>query len=158
MYNAPSVAYPVGRCSFQQGLFVALSVTAMSVMVAWATYQPLAWPWYLACLAVCAGCVGGWRALQTRGVLQWNGQTWVLWLPSVQAVHPYEGGVVRVAFDAQQVLLLQWTPSPDEQDGDITGRTFGVSVRSVWLWLAKENAPDQWQDFRRAVHAGTPVF
>ena len=155
MYNAPSVAYPVGRCAFQRWVFAALLVVAVGVMGAWAVYQPLAWAWYAAWLAVCWGCVGGWRALQVHGVLQWQGEAWVFWRQSTHAVNPWRGGVVRLAFDAQRVLLLQWTPTPDE-NAPVT--FLGVPRRTEWLWLAKHNAPHQWQDLRRAVHAQTSVF
>lgn len=158
MYNAPSVAYPVGRCAFQRWVYVALLVATMAVMGAWAAYQPLAWPWYTAWLAVCLGGLGGWRALQVQGVLQWQGEAWVFWRQSTHAVNPWQGGVVRLAFDAQRVLLLQWTPTHDEQGDNSTTATLGVPRRPEWLWLAKDNAPHYWQDLRRAVYAQTSVF
>lgn len=157
MYNAPSVAYPVGRCAFQRQVFAACMVLAVGVLVAWATLQPLTGLWYGSVCATLAGGVGGWRAIHVAGVLQWQGEAWVFWRPSAQAVNPWQGGVVRLAFDAQRVLLLQWTPTLDETD-NATQSVLGVPRRSEWLWLAKDNAPDHWQDVRRAVHAQTTVF
>jgi hypothetical protein len=158
VYNAPSVTYPVGRCAFQRWLWAGLLVIGVTVMLAWALYQPLTWSWYMAWLPLCAGCVGGWRAWQVHGVLQWQGETWVLWLKSSHAQNPWHGGELRLALDAQRVLLLQWTPTPDAQDGGLLTSDARVPRRTKWLWLAKENAPHLWQDLRRAVHAKSPVF
>ncbi|MEY4317204.1 MAG: hypothetical protein RI902_1012 [Pseudomonadota bacterium] len=153
MYNAPSVAYPVGRCAFQRWVFVGLFLASLCVMAAWAAYQPLTWFWYAAWLPVALGCVGAWRAMQAHGVLQWQGETWVLWLKSSHDNNPWQGGALRLAFDAQRVLLLQWTPSFDEEADATTTTSRGVSRRSEWVWLSKDNAPEHWQDLRRAVHA-----
>ena len=153
MYNAPSVAYPVGRCAFQRWVFVGLFLASLCVMAAWAAYQPLTWFWYAAWLPVALGCVGAWRAMQVHGVLQWQGETWMLWLKSSHDTNPWQGGALRVAFDAQKVLLLQWTPSLDEQDENLTTTTHRVPRRSEWIWLSKDNVPERWQDLRRAVHA-----
>jgi hypothetical protein len=153
MYNAPSVAYPVGRCAFQRWVFVGLCLASLCVMAAWAVYQPLTWFWYAAWLPLALGCVGAWRAMLVHGVLQWQGETWVLWLKSSHDTNPWQGGALRVAFDAQRVLLLQWTPSFDEEADATTTTSRGVSRRSEWVWLSKDNAPEHWQDLRRAVHA-----
>ena len=153
MYNAPSVAYPVGRCAFQRWVFVGLLLASLSVMAGWAFYQPLTWFWYMAWLPVALGCIGAWRAMQVHGVLQWQGETWVLWLKSSHDTNPWQGGTLRVAFDAQKVLLLQWTPSFDEHVVNSTKAGQRVSRCSEWVWLSKDNAPAHWQDLRRAVHA-----
>jgi hypothetical protein len=122
-------------------------------MVAWAVDQPLTWFWVAAWLPVVLGSVGAWQAMQVHGVLQWQGETWVLWLKSSHDTNPWQGGALRVAFDAQRVLLLQWTPSFDEQVDTTTKADPGVPRRSEWIWLSKDNAPEHWQDLRRAVHA-----
>lgn len=158
MYNAPSVAFPVGRCAFQRWVYAALLVAAVGVMAAWAAYQPVRWLWFTAGLAVSVGAVRGWQAMRVQGILQWQGESWVFWSQSSHAVNPWQGGVVRLALDAQQVLLLRWTPTPDEHGDRATAPFFWVSRRSEWLWLAKDNAPHHWQDLRRAVFAQTSVF
>ena len=157
MYNAPSVAYPVGRCAFQRWVFVCLFSLAVMVMVAWAAYQPMTWWWYAAWLPVALGSMGAWRAMQAQGVLQWQGEAWVLWLTSEHESNPWQGGVLRLVLDAQRVLLLQWTPSFDQQGETSPKQELGLSRRSEWIWLAKENAPHHWQDLRRAVYAQTSV-
>ena len=156
MYNAPSVAYPVGRCAFQRWLLVGVLGLSLATMTAWAIAQPLSAAWWLAWLPLCLGCFGAWQAMRMRGVLQWMGHSWVLWQPSSHAHNPWQGGTLRLAFDAQQALLLYWMPSLERDEQPATAASW-LTRRGAWLWLDKDNAPQLWQELRRAVHAQASV-
>ena len=153
MYNAPSVAYPVGRCAFQRYLWAGLFGGVMVVMTAWALNQALSVWWFLSWLPVALGALDARRALQARGLLLWQGQFWCLGSEASDKPQPWQTGRVRLAWDLQWVLLLHWTPTSDE-DAPATPMCARVlSRRSQWLWLAQENAPERWLEVRRAVHA-----
>ena len=143
MHNAPSVAYPVGRCAFQRQLYVFFTCVASAVWLAWALSQePGAALWFGACALAAAG-VGGWRALRPTDVtLIWDGQVWCLHSASNQVDDQW--GVVEVCWDVQKALLLKWQPSSD---------TLSASMR--WLWLGQTRLPAQWQEVRRALYART---
>jgi hypothetical protein len=137
MHNAPSVAYPVGRCAFQRQVYAVLCAISAALLMAWAIVQPMGWIWWLA-----AGCwflavlLGGHAFGRRQGTLSWTGQVWCL-----HGVSASEDalGEVSVCIDVQEALLLKWTPLSDG------------AVR--WLWVGAENSPHLWQDLRRAVFA-----
>ncbi len=141
MHNAPSVAYPVGRCAFQRWVFAVICVISGAVLVAWAWMQPLSWVWGLAvvtwCIAVVTGLHACWRSM---GTLSWTGQVWC-WHGSSEGSDDALGEV-RVAIDVQGALLLEWTPLSADKP-----------FATRWLWLGAENVPKLWQDLRRAVFA-----
>ena len=145
MHNAPSVAYPVGRCAFQRWVFAGLCVTSVAVLLAWAWMQALSWLWGLAaagwCVAVVVGAHASWRSM---GTLSWTGQVWC-WHGSAAASDDALGEV-HVALDVQGGLLLEWTPLSADKP-----------FATRWLWLGAENAPKLWQDLRRAVFATAQV-
>ena len=141
MHNAPSVAYPVGRCAFQRQLYTFFTCAASAAWLAWALSQgPSAALWLGACCLLMAS-VAGWRALRpTDLTLAWDGQVWCLHSASQQVADQL--GAVHVCWDVQKALLLKWQPSSD---------TLGASMR--WLWLGHARSPAHWQDVRRAVYA-----
>jgi hypothetical protein len=141
MHNAPSVAYPVGRCAFERQLYAFFACVASAVWLAWALLQsPTVALWLGACCLVTAS-VAGWPALRSMdATLVWDGQGWCLHSTPHQETDQL--GKVHVCWDVQKALLLKWQPSSD---------TLGASTR--WLWLGQERSPAHWQDVRRAVYA-----
>ncbi len=141
MHNAPSVAYPVGRCAFQRWVFAVICVTSGAVLIAWAWMQPLSWVWGLAVVTWCIAVVTGLHACRrSMGTLSWTGQV-CCWHGSSEGSDDALGEV-RVAIDVQGALLLEWTPLSADKP-----------FATRWLWLGAENVPKLWQDLRRAVFA-----
>ena len=141
MYNAPSVAYPVGRCAFAKGLLGLLSLLTASVLILWAWQQSVTWAW---CLALGLGLlfVGwGWRCVYSTGAaLVWDGQVWCLLAHDGMSVQL--GCPVCVTLDMQHTLLLQLLPSSASP----------VSM-SRWLWFSHSADPVNWQNLRRALYS-----
>ncbi|WP_310626046.1 hypothetical protein [Limnohabitans sp.] len=139
MHNAPSVSYPVGRCAFQRTCFAGLLLGACLVLGVWLSQQTLGGAMILGVLCALVASVWGWKSLQHRGTLSWNGQVWCL--------HDRGGdledalGVLQVALDVQQALLLRWQPTSDT-----------LHAKPIWLWFGAEHARGRWQDLRRAVY------
>ena len=139
MHNAPSVSYPVGRCAFQRGCFACLLFCACSVLGAWLALQPLQSTMVLSAVCVWVASLRGWKSLQDIGTLSWDGQVWCLHDRGGQRED--ELGVLQVALDVQQALLLRWQPTSDT-----------LHAKPVWLWLGAEQARERWQDLRCAVY------
>ena len=141
MYNAPSVAYPVGRCAFAKGLLGVLVLWMVAALSLWAWQQSVTWPW---CVALASGlvCLGwGWRCVFSTGVsLVWDGQVWCLLERG--GVNLQLGTPVCVALDMQHTLLLQWLPA--SASSVAMGR---------WLWLSHSTDPVNWQNLRRALYS-----
>lgn len=141
MYNAPSVAYPVGRCAFAKGLLGLLGLWMAGVLVLWAWHQSVSWTW---CLAFVLGMVfvaWGWRCVFSAGAsLVWDGQVWCVL--DRDGVNLQLGTPVCVALDLQHTLLLQWLPSPARS-----------LLKSRWLWLSHSADPTNWQNLRRALYS-----
>lgn len=156
MYNAPSVSYPVGHCAFQRRLWLMLLSISALVCLAWARHQPLTWVWGASLWVVLVAAVVGWRSLHAGGTLQWDGTSWLMWRYSPEGGAQVQGGEVRKVLDTQQVLLLQWLPSPEMPDAKTAKPRWGVPRRAQWLWLAQDNAPLAWHDLRRALYAQLP--
>ena len=145
MDNAPSVAYPVGRCAFQRwvwGLWVMLTTVVLGV---WVSSQGLSAAWFAALVAALWGAMWGWSAGQLSGVLTWDGQVWRLHGP-VAGLNEATGEV-WVAWDAQKALLLRWQPASDT-----------LRAKSAWLWLDSQASSHRWQDVRRAVYQRNDLY
>lgn len=143
MHNAPSVAYPVGRCAFQRQLYFFFTCAASATWLAWALFEGSGAGLCLGACGLVAAGVSGWRAMCPLDVtLIWDGQVWCLHSEAHPEVDQW--GVLEVCWDVQKALLLKWQPLSD---------TVGASKR--WLWLGQERSPAQWQEVRRAVFART---
>jgi len=142
MHHAPSVSYPVGRCSFQRRLWWAHSLLSLSVWLAWGWSQPLGLLWACTGVALAALVYIGWRAWRPHfRAIQWDGAHWRL--DRMQpGVAPERVGQVKAVLDLQNALLLRWQPL-----------TYAGLPASRWLWLARESQPAQWLALRRAVFA-----
>ena len=141
MHNAPSVAYPVGRCAFQRQLYAFFTCLASAVWLAWALSQGVSAELWLGACTLAVAAVGGWRALRPSDMtLIWDGQAWCLH----QASNPLkdELGAVHVCWDVQKALLLKWQPSSDK-----------LGISKQWLWLGHDVSPAHWPGVRRAVYA-----
>ncbi len=139
MRNAPSVSYPVGRCSFQRWLFTMLVLLTSAVLSVWALSQGLTFAWWLAVSAAVIGICLGWIAARSYGVLTWDGQVWCLH-DQVNG-QPDALGDVQVVLDVQKALLLRWQPASGT-----------LHTKPQWLWLGSQNLMNRWQDLRRAVY------
>ena len=134
MHGAPSVSYPVGRSRFAAGILAAAWLLGCAAALLWWTHAPDRWrmAMMLAALAVTgAAAAWSWRH-QRRGILEWDGTAWS-WSGHTGAT----AGQIAVALDLQHTLLVRWTAA-------------GVSR---WLWLARADRGDRWDDLRRAVYS-----
>ena len=140
MHNAPSVSYPVGRCTFGRDLFLALAIGSNALLVIWWTQQGWGGGLVAACVMWLTACWLAWRSFKAQvGLLVWDGEIWC-WQGSLAG--ELVQGRPEVLFDLQHTLLLRWQPLDVSQ-----------SVRAVNLWLSAESETDFWQDLRRAVYA-----
>lgn len=140
MHNAPSVSYPVGRCSFLRQLYLSLMCLTSAVLLTWALKQGWRDMGFVPLILTGLGAAMGWRAQHQVGVLTWDGQVWCLHDQGCGADDAL--GTVSVALDVQTTLLLRWQPTSD------TGW-----VQPRWLWLGLENKNhQQWQALRCAVY------
>jgi hypothetical protein len=141
MYNAPSVAYPVGRCAFAKGLLGLLSLLTVAVLALWVWQQSVTWAWSFAFLLGLLFVGWGWRCVNFAGAsLVWDGQVWCLL--DRDGVSLQLGTPVCVALDLQHTLLLQWLPS-----------SASPMAMSRWLWLSHSADPVNWQNLRRALYS-----
>lgn len=149
MYNAPPVAFPVGRFVWGRALWLAASVLGASGLVVWhstsAASGPgvlLAWLFWGVCLAVTAL----WAPRQNlrQGRLFWSGEDW-FWLPDPSVDQGEMKSVsLSVGVDLGFGLLL-WVSLLDEES-----RKPGV-LR--YAWLEKQAMPSKWHGFRCAVYS-----
>ena len=133
MHNAPSVSYPVGRPLFAGLLAASLWLAGAVVTLFWAHEADVP-GWRQAAAALALAASGGW-ALRSwlrspAGELQWDGAAWT-------APGKPGAGVLAVAADLQQVLLVRWHAA------DCTH----------WFWLERRRCPRRWLDLRRAVYS-----
>jgi hypothetical protein len=142
MRAAPPVSYPLGPCFFQRALYVAIAMGATVVWLAW-TLSQSALEAQVA-LAVCMLGLMVWAVQDVQVVpawLVWDGESWHWETPQGQACE----GQVKVAWDAQQALLLRFdTPSA------------GAVSAPRWIWVDCGSDAALWDDLRRAVHAHRP--
>jgi hypothetical protein len=133
MHGAPSVSYPVGRSRFAAGILAAGWLLGCAAALLWWTHSPDRWRMammFAALAATGAGAAWSWRS-QRRGVLEWDGAAWSWGDAGATA------GQIEVALDLQHTLLVSWTAA-------------GVSR---WLWLARSDRSERWDDLRRAVYS-----
>jgi hypothetical protein len=140
MYNAPSVAYPVGRCAFQRWLLLGFSMFTSALLFTWVWHQGLTLAWYVALSSALIGGYQGFQALRQSAMLTWDGQFWCLHNPGLAVEDAL--GDVEVVLDVQKALLLRWLPTSDT-----------LQAQSNWLWLGTLKADNPvWLDIRRAVY------
>jgi hypothetical protein len=141
MYNAPSVAYPVGRCAFERWLYIAFMIATCGVWFAWAIVQPRSVWLFVGLGCVLGAALWGLRVLQLPlATLYWNGNVWLL--HEENSKHGSDQlGQPHVCMDFQHILLLHWQP---------LSKPHNVVTR--WLWLNRSTQPARWQDLRRAVY------
>jgi toxin CptA len=145
MHNAPSVTYPVGRSRLVARLLLVFWA-AGACCACVASYQFNSMSWRQAILAVSV-LAAAWGALHvfrqtTEERLVFDGQHW-----SLSGAGLLRAAQATVVFDFQALMLVRL---------DEPGR------RTQWLWPARSNQPDWWQDLRRAVYsraapAGNPA-
>jgi len=143
MHNAPSVSYPVGRCTLSRQLWAAQSVISALLLTAWAWQQPISLVWGVALVGMIGASLSVWQEWHgASGELCWDGHRW-RWQSAASVVNVRECiGEVKIVLDAQKALLLKWQPASDTLPSKVS-----------WLWLAKETCPARWQDVRRAVYS-----
>jgi toxin CptA len=134
MHGAPSVSYPVGRSRFAAGLLAAAWLLGCAAALLWWPQSPDSWRLgaMLGALAATglAAAWNWWR--QPCGVLAWDGDAWS-W-----SAHPGgAAGRIDVAIDLQHTLLVRWV----------------AAGASRWLWLARTDRAERWNDLRRAVYS-----
>lgn len=141
MHNAPSVAYPVGRCAFERWLYIAFMIATCGVWFAWAIVQPRSVWLFMGLICVLGAALWGERVLQKpAATLHWNADVWLL--HEENSKHgSVQFGQPHVCMDLQHTLLLRWQP---------LSKSHGVVNR--WLWLNRSTEPTCWQDLRRAVY------
>ncbi len=139
MYNAPSVAYPVGRCAFLRLLYATLFIGTTVVLIYWFMCQGLNGAWCVATMATVLGLVGGVFAWRQTAMLSWHDGVWCLQRQSDGL--PDSLGQVQVMLDLQKTLLLRWQPTSDT-----------LRSPSLWLWLGAERSSAHWHDLRCAVY------
>jgi hypothetical protein len=148
MYNAPPVAFPVGR--FVWGRLVLVLPLGLSAagLISWQIQSQvtplqvtLAWGVWLFCGVAAAFWVP--RQGISGGSLFWTGEAWV-W----QAEHALSGQSqavhLTVAWDTGSGLLL-WVKRVDDQ-----GRVKGPLASA---WLQADAMPSKWHGFRCAVYS-----
>jgi hypothetical protein len=134
MHGAPSVTYPAGRSRFAATVLGAVWLLGCAAVLAWSSYSPD--PWRLAVMVAALAATGAaaareWRR-QPPGALEWDGEAWS-W-----SAHPGVAvGQLEVALDLQHTLLVRWT----------------AAGASRWLWLARGDRSERWDDLRRAVYS-----
>lgn len=139
MHNAPSVSYPVGRCSFQRQLYLLLWLATLAVLGAWALNQGFTGVWWAAALLAMVGGFLGALSLRFVATLSWSGQRWCLHDQSGKK--PDVFGELEVVLDTQKTLLLRWQPTSDK-----------LPTSFIWLWLGAELPSSRWQELRCAVY------
>jgi toxin CptA len=134
MHGAPSVSYPAGRSRFAALLLAGAWLLGCGVVLLWWRHSPDAWRLAAASAALAvAGVAAAWNwRHQPRGTLDWDGQGWS-W-----SAHPgMAAGRLEAALDLQHTLLVRWT----------------AAGASRWIWLARAERPERWDDLRRAVYS-----
>jgi len=137
MHNAPSVTYPVGRCSFQRWVFLVWLSLSVVLLGLWAWQQtPGAW-WGIACAFLVGAVLLGWRDMAlSPECLHWDSRMGHWRVDAASGVP----GEVQVVLDLQNLLILQWQPLSDT-----------LFARRC-LWLSRTRSPDKWLHVRRAVY------
>ena len=133
MYNAPSVAFPVGRSFLVLAFLGLVWVTGAGVTMGLLTGVDLPMDRQATVLVLWLGCGAAagrawWRT--PAGELRWDGKDWT-----------WTGGIIRierVALDTQSALLLRW---------------HDTGGRRGWLLLERRLGPPRWGDLRRAVYS-----
>jgi hypothetical protein len=134
MHGAPSVTYPAGRSRFAAVVLGAAWLLGCAAALLWSSHSPD--PWRLAVMGAALLATGAaaawdwWR--RPSGTLEWDGGAW-RW-----SAHPGDAaGQLEVSLDLQHTLLVRW-------------KAAGVSR---WLWLARGDRSERWDDLRRAVYS-----
>ena len=90
----------------------------------------------------CSALALHWLRSLPEGVLQWDGEAWLLERSAVSERFVPLREAPEVALDLQGALLLRVRP---------------VSGPAQWLWLQARSAPAQWAALRRALYARPPM-
>jgi hypothetical protein len=139
MYNAPPVAYPLGRSHFQGMALAALWLSGLLVIALWWMVAPgFDWRIGVALAAVAAAGVTAWLGWRSApvGQLHWDGQVWRWESQGYQTGTPVLA--LSVMLDLQRTLLIRL----DNHDH-----------ASLWLWAHRSAFPERWLDLRRAVYS-----
>ncbi|UJW81611.1 hypothetical protein [Hydrogenophaga sp. SL48] len=149
MRSAPSVMYPVGRCSFYAGLLLASGSMGLLV-VAWGARMGPSWSVAFGVLLWMlwgAIAVVSWRHSPV-GRLQWD----ALAAP-VDDLLAREGAWLWHSTAYQDgVVLLRVEPVQDFQRWMLL-RLHNPEGARTWVWVARASDPQRWDDLRRAVVA-----
>ncbi len=145
MHNAPSVAFPVGRCSFVRWLYCGIVSATTCIGCVWAIVQPFSvWMFMGAACLVCAWVMGREALSPKVGTLTWDGNGWYL-LQSLERPEMIALEHPSVSLDFQWVLLLRWRPLSKA----------GI-FKSRWLWLCRQDDPSCWHAVRLAIYGHRP--
>ncbi len=152
MYNAPPVAFPVGR--FVWGRVVLLAAATLSAvgLIVW-QMQSQAATWLVACAwgfwLLCWVATAAWAPQQhaSGGRLLWTGDAW-FWQAEHDLSAQAQAVRLTVGLDTGSGLLL-WVQSVDDQ-----GRVMGPLSSA---WLQADAMPSKWHGFRCAVYSRPKV-
>ena len=138
----PAVRYLLRRSRVLGVLLAALVLAGAFVLVAWvALGTRAAHPSILVALGLWVSALAGathfWWS-QPRGVLQFDGQIWML-----NRVLPTS---MPLALSAPPEVLL-------DLQGYLWVRALPVGHSPLWLWLERSSQPERWMDLRRAVYS-----
>jgi hypothetical protein len=151
MHSAPSVVFPVGRCSFYAGALVMLATSGAWMLGLWwwtvADSRSIWWGWAGAAAWLAWGSFAARSWLRSPiGMLAWNASarsdlaaragTW-LWH---SALCP-EGAPLR---RVEMVLDLQ---------GRALLRLHNADALARWIWVERSRDPARWNELRRALVA-----
>lgn len=149
MYNAPPVAFPVGRFVWGRALWLALSLLGAYGLIVWHSTSGVSDVGVLLAWLFWCGCVGAaavWAPRQNLrlGRLFWSGEDW-FWLPDPSVgLGEMKSVSLSVGLDLGFGLLL-WVSLRDDES-----RKPGVLK---YAWLEKQAMPSKWHGFRCAVYS-----
>jgi len=151
MYNAPPVAYPVGRFIWARAVWAGVLLVSATGLTTWqwVSQAPSATAWsawlFWALCAVVSACVGP-RQVISDGHLLWTGEIWV-WRsgrgPAALSVED-QGLELTVGMDFGVAILLFLRADPLAHEGR--------SPR-LWAWVSQRSMPSMWHGFRCAVYS-----
>jgi hypothetical protein len=153
MYNAPPVAFPVGR--FVWGRAALLTVASLGAVGLWfwqarghVSGMVVLWAWIFWGLCVAGAAIWGPRQALTQGRLVWSGEAWFWQAAAAEGddESARQALALSVGLDFGSGLLL-FVRKLNAQ-----GRVGGPWACA---WLSEDAAPSQWHGFRCAVYSPT---
>jgi len=149
MYNAPPVAFPVGRFVWGRAALMGAALLSALGLVGWqvsgqASFAMVGSAWFFWALCMFGAVVWGPRQAMQGGRVFWSGEAW-LWLADEGKNKDEELRIeVTVGLDLGSRLLL-FVRMLDEQE-----QRYGLLS---FAWLEEVTMPSKWHGFRCAVYS-----